>query len=287
LVKILDGKERSKEIRSELTKQVGDLRLNGVVPTIALIHVGDLAGAAGYVRRKAETCASIGIEARVTALPEQTDFSVLKSVIQDLNEDQKVHGILLQLPLPHHIDEQKALDLISVEKDVDGSSSSSLGLLLAGREGFVSAGALAALDLAKLTNLSFSDSIIHILGDSVILGRPFAALALNLGAKIRLHPRNVVKVPESVCEADLLLVDVAKPELIRSEHIKEGAVIIDAGNNFLKGKLVGDVDFDDVSKKASAITPVPGGLGPLLITMLTSNLIKAAKSFYRLRSSSR
>jgi len=281
LVKILDGRERSKQIRSELSKQVSELRIKGVVPTLALIRIGDLGGAAGYVKRKAEACVSIGAEARTIALPEQTDFNTLRSVIQNLNDDQSVHGILLQLPLPQHIDEQKALDLISVDKDVDGSSSSSLGLLLAGRDGFVSAGALAALDLAKLTGFNFSESIIHILGDSVILGRPFAALALNLGAKIKLHPKDVDKVPESVCEADLLLVDVAKPKFIRSEHIKEGAVVIDAGNNYLDGKLVGDVDFDDASNKASAITPVPGGLGPMLITMLMSNLVKAAKNLYR------
>jgi len=281
LVKILDGKERSKEVRSRLSKEVAELRDCGVVPTIALIHIGDLGGAAGYVKRKAEACRSIGIEAKVLSLPEQTDFNTLKSVIQSLNGDQRVHGILLQLPTPQNIDEQEALDLISAEKDVDGSSSSSLGLLLAGKDGFVSAGALAALDLAKLAGFDFKGSTVHILGDSVILGRPFAAIALNLGAKVKLHPKDVTTVPKDLCDADLLLVDVAKPKLIKSEHIKQGAVIIDAGNNYLDGKIVGDVDFEDACKKASAITPVPGGLGPMLITMLMSNLIKAAK---RLRS---
>jgi len=281
LVKILDGKERSKEVRSRLSKEVAELRDCGVVPTIALIHIGDLGGAAGYVKRKAEACRSIGIEAKVLSLPEQTDFNTLKSVIQSLNGDQRVHGILLQLPIPQNIDEQESLDLISAEKDVDGSSSSSLGLLLAGKEGFVSAGALAALDLAKLAGFDFKGSTVHILGDSVILGRPFAAIALNLGAKVKLHPKDVTTVPKDLCDADLLLVDVAKPKLIKSEHIKQGAVIIDAGNNYLDGKIVGDVDFEDACKKASAITPVPGGLGPMLITMLMSNLIKAAK---RLRS---
>jgi methylenetetrahydrofolate dehydrogenase (NADP+)/methenyltetrahydrofolate cyclohydrolase len=281
LVKILDGKERSKEVRSRLSKEVAELRDCGVVPTIALIHIGDLGGAAGYVKRKAEACRSIGIEAKVLSLPEQTDFNTLKSVIQSLNGDQRVHGILLQLPIPQNIDEQEALDLISAEKDVDGSSSSSLGLLLAGKEGFVSAGALAALDLAKLAGFDFKGSTVHILGDSVILGRPFAAIALNLGAKVKLNPKDVTTVPKDLCDADLLLVDVAKPKLIKSEHIKQGAVIIDAGNNYLDGKIVGDVDFEDACKKASAITPVPGGLGPMLITMLMSNLIKAAK---RLRS---
>jgi methylenetetrahydrofolate dehydrogenase (NADP+)/methenyltetrahydrofolate cyclohydrolase len=281
LVKILDGKERSKEVRSRLSKEVAELRDCGVVPTIALIHIGDLGGAAGYVKRKAEACRSIGIEAKVLSLPEQTDLNTLKSVIQSLNGDQRVHGILLQLPIPQNIDEQEALDLISAEKDVDGSSSSSLGLLLAGKEGFVSAGALAALDLAKLAGFDFKGSTVHILGDSVILGRPFAAIALNLGAKVKLHPKDVTTVPKDLCDADLLLVDVAKPKLIKSEHIKQGAVIIDAGNNYLDGKIVGDVDFEDACKKASAITPVPGGLGPMLITMLMSNLIKAAK---RLRS---
>jgi methylenetetrahydrofolate dehydrogenase (NADP+)/methenyltetrahydrofolate cyclohydrolase len=281
LVKILDGKERSKEVRSRLSKEVAELRDCGVVPTIALIHIGDLGGAAGYVKRKAEACRSIGIEAKVLSLPEQTDFNTLKSVIQSLNGDQRVHGILLQLPIPQNIDEQEALDLISAEKDVDGSSSSSLGLLLAGKEGFVSAGALAALDLAKLAGFDFKGSTVHILGDSVILGRPFAAIALNLGAEVKLHPKDVTTVPKDLCDADLLLVDVAKPKLIKSEHIKQGAVIIDAGNNYLDGKIVGDVDFEDACKKASAITPVPGGLGPMLITMLMSNLIKAAK---RLRS---
>lgn len=281
MVKILDGKERSKEVRSRLSKEVAELRDCGVVPTIALIHIGDLGGAAGYVKRKAEACRSIGIEAKVLSLPEQTDFNTLKSVIQSLNGDQRVHGILLQLPIPQNIDEQEALDLISAEKDVDGSSSSSLGLLLAGKEGFVSAGALAALDLAKLAGFDFKGSTVHILGDSVILGRPFAAIALNLGAEVKLHPKDVTTVPKDLCDADLLLVDVAKPKLIKSEHIKQGAVIIDAGNNYLDGKIVGDVDFEDACKKASAITPVPGGLGPMLITMLMSNLIKAAK---RLRS---
>lgn len=281
MVKILDGKERSKEVRSRLSKEVAELRDCGVVPTIALIHIGDLGGAAGYVKRKAEACRSIGIEAKVLSLPEQTDFNTLKSVIQSLNGDQRVHGILLQLPIPQNIDEQEALDLISAEKDVDGSSSSSLGLLLAGKEGFVSAGALAALDLAKLAGFDFKGSTVHILGDSVILGRPFAAIALNLGAKVKLNPKDVTTVPKDLCDADLLLVDVAKPKLIKSEHIKQGAVIIDAGNNYLDGKIVGDVDFEDACKKASAITPVPGGLGPMLITMLMSNLIKAAK---RLRS---
>lgn len=281
MVKILDGRERSKNIRSELSKQVAELREGGVVPTLALIHVGDLGGAAGYVKRKAEACMSIGVEARAISLPEQTDYNTLRSVIQALNEDQRIHGILLQLPLPHHLNEQEALDLISVEKDVDGASSSSLGLLLAGREGFVSAGASAALDLAKFAGFAFNGSTVHILGDSVILGRPFAALALNLGANVKLHPKDVFTVPKDLCEADLLLVDVAKPKLIKSEHIKQGAVIIDAGNNYLEGKLVGDVDFEDASKKASAITPVPGGLGPMLITMLMSNLIKAAKRLHR------
>ncbi len=281
MVKILDGRERSKEVRAKLSKEVAELRDSGVVPTIALIHVGDLGGAAGYVKRKAEACTNIGIEAKVLSLPEQTDFNTLKTVIQSLNEDQKVHGILLQLPLPPHINEQEALDLISVEKDVDGASSSSLGLLLAGREGFVSAGALAALDLAKLAGFDFNGSTVHILGDSVILGRPFAAMALNLGAKVKLHSKDVTTVPNDLCEADLLLVDVGKAKLIKSEHIKQGAVIIDAGNNYLEGKIVGDVDFEDACKKAAAITPVPGGLGPMLITMLMSNLVKAAKNLHR------
>ena len=281
MVKILDGRERSKEIRTRLSKDVAELRNSGIMPTIALIHVGDLAGAAGYVKRKAEACTSIGIEAKVLSLPEQTDFNTLKSVIHSLNEDQRIHGILLQLPLPQHIDEQEALDLISVKKDVDGSSSSSLGLLLAGREGFVSAGALAALDLANLAGFNFNGSTVHILGDSVILGRPFAAIALNLGAKVKLHPRDVTNLPKDLCEADLLLVDVAKPKLIKSEHIKQGAVVIDAGNNYVEGKVVGDVDFDDACKKASAITPVPGGLGPMLITMLMSNLLEAAKNLHK------
>lgn len=276
MVMILDGRERSKEVRSRLSKQVAELRERNIVPTLALIHVGDLGGAAGFVRRKAEACSNIGVEAKIISLPQQTEYSTLKSVIQSLNEDERVHGILLQLPLPKHIDEQKALDLIAAEKDVDGASSHSLGLLLAGKEGFVSAGALASLDLARVASFNFTGSTIHILGDSVILGRPFAALSLNRGAKVRLHAKELTKVPESISEADLLLVDVARPKLIKGEHIKFGAVVIDAGNNFSEGKLVGDVDFDDASKKASAITPVPGGLGPMLITMLLSNLVKAA-----------
>ncbi len=277
MAKILDGRERSKEVRSELSKQAAELRGKGIVPTLTLIHVGDLGGAAGFVKRKAEACRSIGVEAKVITLPEEAEYSTLEATIQSLNEDPKVHGILLQLPLPKHINEQKALDLIDVEKDVDGASSSSLGLLLAGREGFVSAGALAALDLARSAPFNFDGSTIHILGGSVILGRPFAALSLNLGAKVRLHIKESASVPSGVSEADLLLVDVAKPKLIKGWHIKSGAVVIDAGNNYLDGKLVGDVDFEDASKKASAITPVPGGLGPMLITMLLSNLLKAAK----------
>ncbi|MEM3891097.1 MAG: tetrahydrofolate dehydrogenase/cyclohydrolase catalytic domain-containing protein [Nitrososphaerales archaeon] len=277
MVKILDGRERSKEIRSELSKQVAKLREKGIVPTIALIHVGDLGGAANYVKRKAEACLGIGAEAKVITLSEQTEQSALHEMIRSLNEDPKVHGILIQLPLPKNINEQKAIDQIAVEKDVDGITSSSLGLLLAGRECFVSAGALAALDLAKQSSFNFDGNTIHILGDSVILGRPFAALSLNLGAKVRLHPKDLASVPSCVSEADLLLVDVAKPKLIKSVHIKPGVVIIDAGNNYLEGKVVGDVDFDDMLKRASAITPVPGGLGPMLITMLLSNLVKAAK----------
>lgn len=277
MAKVVDGKKVASEVRSELIEDVKRLKQErGVTPTLALLLVKGDEPSERYVKRKADACEAVGIRPLVKALDQNIDEKSLIQQIHELNIARSVHGIMVQLPLPPHIDTHKVVSAISLEKDVDGLNPMSLGNILMGKGGFAAAGAEAALELLKRYEIPINGRHVVILGASEILGIPFAALSMRKEAVVTICPSDLRGVELYTKQADILLVDIAKPLAIKKEMVKKGCCIIDAGNNWLEGKLVGDVDFQDVQDVVSAITPVPGGLGPVLITMLLRNLVRAA-----------
>ena len=279
---VLNGKKRALEIRAEILEEVKNIRLLNIIPTIALLHVGDIDGSAGYINRKADVCRAALIEPKVISFPMETTEQDLISTIIKLDKDESIHGILLQLPLPENINEENASNAISLEKDVDGVTLSGLGCLLSGKPRIISAGARAAFELIKMADAHLEEKSVCVLGDSIILGRPFAAAAINLGATVKMLSSDNTEYQQYSRDADILLVDVGKPKAISSLDVKKGSIVLDAGNNYLNGKLVGDVDFEQVAPITSAITPVPGGIGPLLIAMLLKNLLEAVNKKIRI-----
>ena len=273
--KIIDGKLISTQIKDELKKKVAD---EGIKATLAVIQVGDDPASSVYVGNKKKACAYIGIGSKSFELPDETTEEELIALIDKLNADDEINGILVQLPVPKHIDDKKIINRISPLKDVDGFHPESVGNLCIGQEGFVSCTPAGIIELLKRSDIAIEGKECVVIGRSNIVGKPMALLLLaNNGTVTICHSRT--RDLKEICKrADILIAAVGKPKMINSEYVKEGAVVIDVGIHRMDdGKLCGDVDFDDVSAHTSAITPVPGGVGPMTIAMLMVNCVKAAE----------
>ncbi len=271
---IIDGKKISTQIKDELKQKVAD---ENIKASLAVIQVGNDPASSVYVGNKKKACEYIGIGSKSFELSEDTTEDELLKLIDDLNADDEVNGILVQLPGPAHINEKKIINRISPNKDVDGFHPESVGNLCIGQNGFVSCTPAGIIELLKRSDISIEGKECVVIGRSNIVGKPMALLLLaNNGTVTVCHSKT--KDLKEVCKrADILIVAIGRPKMINSEYIKEGAVVIDVGIHRMdNGKLCGDVDYDDVYEHTSAITPVPGGVGPMTIAMLMVNCVKAS-----------
>ena len=274
---IIDGKKISSDIKEELKVRVCELKKRGIHPCLAVIQVGDDPASTVYVGNKKKACDFIGMDSRTFKLPEETAQEDLLCLIRRLNEDETVHGILVQLPVPDHMDEKAIIETISPDKDVDGFHPRSVGALSIGDEGFVSCTPAGIIELLKRSGVEMDGRECVIVGRSNIVGKPMGMLMLRENATVTIchsHTRDL----RSVCRrADILIAAVGKPRFFDASYVKEGAVVIDVGiHRDEAGRLCGDVDFEDVRDRVSAITPVPGGVGPMTIAMLMNNCVEAA-----------
>lgn len=276
---IIDGKKTSTEIKDELKEQVKELNEKDIEVCLCVIQVGTDPASTIYVSNKKKACEYIGIKSLSYELPEDTTQEHLLALIYKLNEQKDVNGILVQLPLPKHIDEDKIIQAISPDKDVDGFHPQSVGRLSIGQKGFKSCTPAGIVQLLKRYDIPIEGKECVIVGRSNIVGKPMAMLMLRENATVTICHSRTKDLSEVTKRADILIVAIGKPKFITSEHVKDGAVVIDVGmHRNENNKLCGDVDYDDVIGKVSAITPVPGGVGPMTIAMLMYNCVESAIS---------
>ena len=275
---IIDGKRVSSEIKEKLKDEVERLNKEGKQVGLSVILVGDDSASKVYVSRKNKTCKSLGINSYEYVLPEDTKEQDLLELIDKLNEDDKVDGILVQLPLPKHIDEKKVLSRVYPSKDVDCFHPENVGKIVRGDGKILPCTPAGIITLLKEYNISIQGTECVVIGRSNIVGKPVSLLLLNENGTVTICHSKTKDLMDLTRKADILIVAVGKPNIITGDYIKKGAVVIDVGVNRLdNGKLCGDVNYEDVSKKASFITPVPGGVGPMTIAMLMKNVISLAK----------
>jgi len=273
---IIDGKKISDEIKDELKSKVEMLRHEGKEITLAVVLVGDDPASKVYVGNKKKACEYIGIKSLSYELEAQTSQDKLLALIDKLNNDPSVNGILVQLPLPAHIDEKAVINSISPAKDVDGFHPQNVGKLSIGQKGFVSCTPAGVIELLKRSGISIEGKECVIIGRSNIVGKPMAMLMLRENATVTVCHSRTKNLKEVSRRADILIVAMGKPRFINKEYVKEGAVVIDVGiHRDENNKLCGDVDFNDVVEHVSAITPVPGGVGPMTIAMLMRNCVES------------
>lgn len=273
---IIDGKKISQEIKDELKEKVAALKAQGKQAALAVIQVGNDPASCVYVNNKKKACAYIGIESLSYELPEETTEEELLALIEKLNTDDSVHGILVQLPVPKHINADKIIQTISPKKDVDGFHPQNVGNLVIGEKGFVSCTPAGIIQLLKRSNIDITGKNCVVIGRSNIVGKPMALLMLRENATVTVAHSKTNNLKELCKTADILIVAIGKPQFITAEYVKEGAVVIDVGiHRDAANKLCGDVAYDEVAPMASAITPVPGGVGPMTIAMLMNNCVEA------------
>lgn len=271
---LIDGKKISTEIKEELKEQVKQLKEQGKKITLAVIQVGNDAASTVYVRNKKKACEYIGINSLSFELKESTTEEELLGLIDDLNKNDDVNGILVQLPLPGHINEDKVIEAIDSKKDVDGFHPMSVGALSIGKKGFISCTPAGIIQLLKRSNIEIEGKECVVVGRSNIVGKPMAMLLLRENGTVTVAHSKTKNLKEVTKRADILVAAVGKPKFITADYVKEGAVVIDVGiHRNEDNKLCGDVDFDSVVDKVSAITPVPGGVGPMTIAMLMYNCV--------------
>ncbi len=277
--KIIDGKELAKKVRLELKDEVEKLKKDeNIHPKLAVIMVGSDPASQIYVRNKSKACDEIGIEFEEFLLDENTTQKELLDLIDKLNENEKVNGILLQSPIPKNLDINEAFRRISPEKDVDGFNPVNVGKLTLGQKGFVSCTPFGVIKMLEEYNIDIEGKNAVVLGRSNIVGKPMSQCLLNKNATVTICHSKTKNINDITKNADIIVAAIGKKEFVKGDMVKEGAVVIDVGiNRGEDGKLKGDVDFEEVSKKASYITPVPGGVGPMTIAMLMTNVVKAAK----------
>ena len=272
---ILNGKQLSKTMEAELSERVLKIKeKTGITPVLATIIVGEDPASVTYVKMKGNACRRVGLEPLKVELPEETTTEELLEVIEKLNNDEKVCGILLQHPVPKHIDEQKCFNSISLEKDVDGVNTASFGAMTMGLPAFNSATPAGIIEIIDRYNINVAGKRAVVIGRSAILGKPVAMLLLNKNATVTICHSRTENLPEVVKEADIVVAAVGKPKFVQASWIKEGAVLIDAGYN---AGNIGDIDLENCAPLSSAYTPVPGGVGPMTITMLMSQTVTAAE----------
>lgn len=276
MTQIIDGKRISQEIKDELREKVESLKAEGREAALAVIQVGNDPASSVYVNNKKKACAYIGIRSLSYELPEETTEEELLELIGRLNSDDTVNGILVQLPVPAHIDEDKIIQAISPGKDVDGFHPENVGKLVIGERGFVSCTPAGIIQLLKRSGIEMEGKNCVVIGRSNIVGKPMALLMLRENATVTVAHSRTQNLKEICKRADILIVAIGKPQFITAEYVKEGAVVVDVGiHRNENNKLCGDVKYDEVFPLASAITPVPGGVGPMTIAMLMNNCVES------------
>ncbi len=274
----IDGKEVSAAVREQITNEVSELKAKGITPGLAVIIVGNDPASRVYVNNKKKGCEQTGMNSFEYALPEATTTQELIDLIEKLNKDEKVHGILCQLPVPKQIDEEKVLNSISPEKDVDAFHPVNCGKVMTGDYRFAPCTPAGMVEMLKYYNIPIGGKHCVIIGRSNIVGKPMAMLMLKNNATVTVCHSRTENLKEITKQADILVAAVGRPKFVTADMVKDGAVVLDVGINRMEdGKLCGDVDFDAVAEKTSFITPVPGGVGPMTITMLLKNTLEAAK----------
>ncbi len=274
----IEGKKVSDQIREELIAETNKLKEQGVTPGLAVVLVGEDPASKVYVGAKEKACVQLGIHSEVIKLPAETSEEELLAVVERLNQDAAINGILVQLPLPRHINEKAVIDAILPAKDVDGFHPQSVGNLVIGDDSLLPCTPAGVIELIKRSGVDIAGKHAVVIGRSNIVGKPMALLLLREHATVTICHSRTANMEEIAKQADILVVAIGKPKAIGKSFVKPGAIVIDVGVNRLEdGKLAGDVDFDDCLDTAGFITPVPGGVGPMTITMLMTNTIHAAK----------
>ena len=278
-MKILDGKAVSLKVKESVKVRADELKKFGVEPTLAVVLVGEDKASQTYVRAKEKACNEYGIKSVAHRLSENTTQNELLALINVLNLDDSIHGILVQLPLPKHIDTNVVLAAIDPRKDVDGFHAVNVGKLVSGLDGFVPCTPLGVMEILKEYGIDVAGLNAVVIGRSNIVGKPMANLLLNASATVTITHSKTKNLKEICKNADLIVAAIGKPFFLKADMVKDGAVVVDVGINRLDdGRLVGDVDFEEVAPKCSYITPVPGGVGPMTIAMLLNNTILAAQA---------
>ena len=275
---VIDGRAIAKKTREKLKIEVQELKEKGIIPRLAVIMIGDNAASKVYLKNKSKACDEVGVEYIEYVLNANIEQQELVELIEKLNKDKSINGILLQSPIPANLDINEAIRKINYKKDVDGFHPMNIGKLVLGQDTFVSCTAYGIMRLFEEYNIELCGKNVVILGRSNIVGKPLLQCCLNKSATVTVCHSKTTEIQKIAKGADILISAVAKPNFVTADMVKTGAVIIDVGINRLEtGKIVGDVDFETVSKKASYITQVPGGVGPMTIAMLLNNVVKAAK----------
>ena len=278
MAQLIDGKLISTQIKDELKAEVACLKGKGIVPCLAVIQVGNDPASSVYVNNKKKACAYIGIESLAYELEETISQEELLAIIDELNHNEMVNGILVQLPLPKHIDEEAIIKAIASEKDVDGFHPETVGNMCIGSKGFLPCTPAGVIQLLKRSNIEIEGKECVVIGRSNIVGKPMALLLLRENGTVTITHSRTKDLKEITKRADILVAAIGKPKFVTAEYVKEGAVVIDVGiHRNEENKLCGDVDFDDVIHKVSAITPVPGGVGPMTIAMLMNNCVETVR----------
>ena len=275
---ILDGKELAKKIRANLKVECDELKQKGIMPKLAVIMVGNDSASKVYVKNKSKACEDVGVEFEEFLLDENTTQEQLENLIEELNENDKVHGILLQSPIPKNLNINRAFEKISPLKDVDGFHPTNVGKLALNQDTFVSCTPFGVIKILEEYNINLEGKDVVIIGRSNIVGKPLIQCILSKNATVTACHSKTNNLSEHTKRADILISAIGKPKFITEDMVKDSAVVIDVGiNRTEEGKIVGDVDFENVEKKTAFITPVPGGVGPMTIAMLMNNVIKATK----------
>lgn len=278
MAKIIDGKAISLAIKDELKEKVAEYKNKGIDITLAVVKVGNDPASAVYVRNKEKACEYVGINSRTLALPEETTQEELLNIVRKLNEDDTVNGILVQLPLPKHIDESEILLAINSTKDVDGFHPVNVGKMVIGEDTFLPCTPAGIIEMLKRSDIDIEGKECVVIGRSNIVGKPMSLLMLKENATVTIAHSRTKDLKEVTKRADILVAAIGKPKFVTADYVKEGAVVIDVGmDRDENGKLCGDVDFESVEPKVSAITPVPGGVGPMTVTMLLVNCLRSVE----------
>ena len=276
---IINGKELAAKIRANLKIDVDELKKKGIQPKLAVIMVGNDKASAVYVKNKSRACEEIGIEYEEYLLKKETTMEELLNLIEKLNNDKKINGILLQSPIPNHLDINEAFKKINPQKDVDGFNPINVGKLSLGQDTFVACTPYGVIRMLDSYNINIEGKNAVIIGRSNIVGKPLIQCMLSKNATVTICHSKTQNIKEITKKADIIVAALGKEKFVTKDMVKEGAVVIDVGiNRTEEGKLVGDVDFENVKEKASYITPVPGGVGPMTIAMLMENVVKASKN---------